>query len=98
VHYVGVVLASKDETRSAHVGSKLVYFIELPIENATAVLLLPEISQHEIIRLGFTEAGELEIHPADPESFSLQSFNQMRTNEPAGTANKSSLQSRSPHA
>jgi hypothetical protein len=54
--------------------------------------LLAKVRDKEIIRFGFRELWELEIHAPNPESLSLQSLNQLRANKPARATNKSSLQ------
>jgi hypothetical protein len=91
VHNIGVVFTNEDEPSAAHIGSELVYLIKILVDQFTAILLLPKIRKREIVRLSMAELRKLKIYATDPEYFSFQSLDQMRTDKAAGSTNKSSF-------
>ena len=77
MHNVRVVFTNEDEPGTAHICGELVYLIKFLVDQLPAILLLPEICKHEIIRLGIIKLREFKIYATDPKPFRLQFFNQM---------------------
>jgi hypothetical protein len=89
MHDVGVMLASKYITGTAHIRRKLIDLIEATIDDLAAQERIPQITDHEIIRWRFGKWIELEIDSANPETFTFQAFHQVSTYETARTQDQS---------
>jgi hypothetical protein len=61
VHHVGIVLTSKDVASSAHVGSKLVYFVIPAINYLSDEVWITQVPDCEVVSLGIAEPREFEI-------------------------------------
>ena len=66
MHDIGVVLTSEDEPSPAHIGGKLVHFIELPINHRLAEGGIPQVAHDEIIGLGRGKFRKLQVNAANP--------------------------------
>jgi hypothetical protein len=82
------VLAGKDIARAAHIGGKLVNFIEAAVHDGGAKPLIAQIANGEIVGHSGGKLGELKVYAADPEAFLLEAPDQMGPNETTSTANK----------
>ena len=91
MHDVGVVLAGEDVSRAAHIGGELVDFVESLSTTARQTRLIAQVADDEVVGLGFGVFVEFEIDAAHPESFALQSFDQVAADEAAGSAHNCSL-------
>ena len=49
VHHVGVMLAGKNVTGTAHVGRQLIDFVESTVDRRMADILATQIPDHEVI-------------------------------------------------
>jgi hypothetical protein len=53
------------------------------------LVLLAQIHNDELIGAGIIELGMLNVGSSDPKALALEAFYEMRSDEAAGTANKS---------
>ena len=88
MHDIGVVVAGEDIAGAAHIGGKLVDFIEPPIDRHAAEILLPEVADDKIVSLAVAKFGKFEIDAADPKTLALQTADDMAADESAGSANQ----------
>ena len=86
MHHIRVVFAGEDVAGPAHVGGKLVDFIEAFIYDGATQILVAQIADDEVICLSFGVFVELQIHAADPEALPLQSLDKMAADKTAGAA------------
>src|SRR5271169_3855437 len=84
VHYICVMLTSKDVTSATHVGCKLINFIKAAVDDGATKALVPQVANHKIIRFGFREFVKFQVHAAHPEPVMLEPFDQMATDESSG--------------
>jgi hypothetical protein len=52
VHHIGVVLASKDLARTAHVGGQLIHLVKTAVDDPVARALIPQVANNEIVGFG----------------------------------------------
>ena len=86
-----LALGRVDEAHATHVGGQLVHFVKRTLAQAhrrLAVLLLAQIQDEELVRLGGGELVLLDVHAADPVPFSFQFLDQVPSDKAACTANQ----------
>jgi hypothetical protein len=83
------MVTREDIAGAAHIGGKLVDFVERAIDRRPAEILLPEVADDEIVGLAVAELRKFQVDPANPEPFLLQAADEMAADESAGPANKS---------
>jgi hypothetical protein len=88
VHYVGIVFTGKDVSGPAHIGCKLINFVETAIDHMSYEVRITKVADYEIISLRFTETRELEIGSSDPKPLPFEPPNKVMTDEAAGPANE----------
>jgi hypothetical protein len=82
-----------DELHPTHIGGELIYVRELVLfENVITFILLPKVSDHELVCRRGTELGFLEVDSTNPEAFVLQTFDEVPADETAGAANECPLE------
>jgi len=72
MHHVGVVFTREDVAGSAHVGRKLIYFVEAAIDYMFDEVGIAKITDYEVISLCLAEPWKFEIDASDPEAFPLE--------------------------
>ena len=82
---VGIVLAGKDVTGAAHVGGKLVNFIEASVDDLAAKGRVAKIRDDKVVRFGLVKLRIFEIHAADPKALALKPLDQVMADKPSGT-------------
>src|SRR5882672_4117263 len=88
MHYVRIVFAGEDVTRTAHVRRKLVNLIEWAIHRSFAESRIAEVPLDEFIGGRRAEFRMLQIGSANPHSLALQSPDKVGSDESASSANK----------
>jgi hypothetical protein len=91
VHHVGIVLAGEDITSPAHIGCKLVDFIEGTIDHVPYEIWITQIADQKVIRLRLAKTWKLEISAPNPKSFPLEPTDQVVTDESAGPTDQRNL-------
>src|SRR5690606_22365764 len=84
----GIVCAGEDVAGAAHVGRKLIDLVKAAIDDVAAIFRLAQVHADEIVGCGIPVFGEFEVDAANPESFPLQSLNEMGANKTAGSAHQ----------
>ena len=74
MHDLGIVIASKDKSGSAHICSKLVDLMDGLIKNPFAQPYVTKVSLNKIICLRFNKLRELKIDTPDPKAVFLQTL------------------------
>src|SRR3954470_18543236 len=85
------MFAGEDVARAAHVGGQLVDLVEAAVDHLAAQLLLAQVADDEVVRLGGREGGELEVDTANPEALALEAAHKMAADESPGAANQRSF-------
>src|SRR6516165_8319044 len=88
MHYVRIVLASKNIAGATHICGKLIDLIESAVYDSPAKSLIPQVTHHEIVSSRIREVVKFQIYPANPKSIVLQPFDQMAADEPTGPADQ----------
>jgi hypothetical protein len=91
VHDRGVVLACKNIAGTSHIGSELINLVEALVNEFPAISSIAQIGDDEIVGFGFAKFWIFEVDSANPEVLALETFDEMRPDEPASAADKSSL-------
>src|SRR6266699_2445160 len=81
MHQISIMFTSEDVTGAAHIGGKLIDFVETAIDYVPHEIWVPEIAEGEIVSLCLAEARELEVRASDPESFPLKPPNKVMTDK-----------------
>src|ERR1700681_233832 len=79
------MLAGEDVPSTAHIRSQLIN-IAHSIYYLTRDVLIPEISDDELIRRAFSESVILQVDASHPESFLFKLFDQVAADEPTSSA------------
>jgi hypothetical protein len=83
MHDIGIMLSGEYIAGAAHVRSELIDLVESAVDNLTASVGVPQISDHEVIGLRFGKWIYFEIDSADPETFALEALYQVSTDKAA---------------
>jgi hypothetical protein len=95
MHDICIVLAGKNVTSAAHIGGKLVDFIEAAVNQMLHKIGIAEIANHEVVGLCLAIARVLKVSAANPESVSPESTYEMVRDESSGSADQRDLWRRS---
>src|SRR5580704_5925015 len=81
VHQVRVMLTGEDVSGPAHVSGQLIDFIEATIDPMFYEIRITKVADDEIVSLSFAKAREFEIYASNPKAFTLESLDQVVTDE-----------------
>ncbi len=79
------MLACEDVSSSAHICCQLINIVH-SIYYVTSEVLIPEISDDELVRRAVCEFVILQVDASHPEALHLKLFDQVAADEPASTA------------
>src|ERR1044071_9531186 len=96
MHDVRVVLAREDIFRATHIGRELIHLVKAAIDDLPADILIAQIPDDKVVGSRVGKLGIFEIDRSRPKALTLQSANQMRTNEAAAAKHQSSTHPYSP--
>ena len=88
VHHVGIVFTGEDVAGSAHVGCKLIDFVEAAVDHMPHEVWITKIADHEVIGFCLAETWEFEIGTSDPKAFPLEPPDKVVTDEATGPADQ----------
>jgi hypothetical protein len=91
MHQIGIVLASKDVTGTAHIGGELINLIKAAVDDSAAESGIPQIANDEIIGFALRELMKLQVDTPHPIPITLQPFYQVAPDEAAGATDQCTL-------
>ena len=69
MHDWRIVVARKDKTSAPHISRQLIDFVKEAIENLFTYAVIAQVTQYEIIGLGWGEFRIFQVYAPDPMAF-----------------------------
>ena len=91
MHYFGIVVTGKNETRTAHIRRELIHLVEGTIGDSPAQRRIAQVPDNEVVGRAFAIFVTLDIDAANPESFAFKPLHQVTADEAARPANQRCL-------
>src|SRR5271163_4319052 len=91
MHQIGIMLAGKDVTGTAHIRGELINLIKAAVDDGAAESGIPQIADGEIIGFAFREFMKFQVDTPHPVSIALEPFYQVAADEAACAADQYTL-------